>query len=136
MLWKMVKLYSCGFCGKSGLSASHMSRHEKHCTANPDRICRMCALVGEKPINLKAAIVTLPKLTDFDGVEDEFGHVSYIGLEDAIKEPFAQIVKQAACPACTLAIIRQSGLPAMAFDFNYKKEREQFMHDNLTQREW
>ena len=40
MVRKQVWQYRCDFCGKRGLSGGHMKAHEKHCTANPERICR------------------------------------------------------------------------------------------------
>ncbi|KKL05738.1 hypothetical protein LCGC14_2603050, partial [marine sediment metagenome] len=34
--------YYCDFCKKSGASEYHMRNHEKHCTSNPNRECRIC----------------------------------------------------------------------------------------------
>lgn len=41
---KRVKknVYYCDFCKKKGLSKYHIKKHEKHCTGNLDRECRMC----------------------------------------------------------------------------------------------
>lgn len=38
------KVYYCDFCKKSNRSASAMSKHEKHCTLNPKRECRLCRM--------------------------------------------------------------------------------------------
>ena len=38
----LKKVYYCDFCKKKGLSASSISKHEKHCTLNPKRECRLC----------------------------------------------------------------------------------------------
>lgn len=35
--------YYCDYCKKSGGSGSAMAIHEKHCTMNPNRVCRFCA---------------------------------------------------------------------------------------------
>ena len=40
----LKKVYYCDFCKKKGMSASAMSVHEKHCTLNPNRQCRLCIL--------------------------------------------------------------------------------------------
>ena len=39
---KVVKknVYYCDYCNKKGLRS--LKAHEKHCTANPDRECRLC----------------------------------------------------------------------------------------------
>ncbi len=34
-------VYYCEFCRKYKLTPQSMKLHEKHCTLNPDRICRM-----------------------------------------------------------------------------------------------
>lgn len=47
MRTKMVKRHWCDFCNKAGLSASAMARHEKHCTMNPNRACRVCGMVAD-----------------------------------------------------------------------------------------
>lgn len=75
--------YKCDFCGKTGYSAGHMRKHEKHCTANDNRECRVCKLMeGEqKPMaDLVAAA--------WSGID---------ALEKAADE----------CPACMLAAIRR-----------------------------
>ena len=85
--------YYCDYCKKSGGSGSAMAIHEKHCTMNPNRVCRFCATgadwgMEQHPIgDLIAAL----------GCGDEAGM-------KALRE-LAQ-----GCPACILAAIRQSGL--------------------------
>ena len=39
--------YYCDFCKKSGASEYHMRNHEKHCTSNPNRECRICNKLEE-----------------------------------------------------------------------------------------
>ncbi|MCK5346673.1 MAG: hypothetical protein KAR20_24855, partial [Candidatus Heimdallarchaeota archaeon] len=41
-------VYYCDFCKKKGLRS--LKIHEKHCTANPDRECRLCDNQSIKPI--------------------------------------------------------------------------------------
>lgn len=40
----LKKVYYCDFCKKKGMSAASMSKHEKHCTLNSNRQCRLCIL--------------------------------------------------------------------------------------------
>src|SRR5688572_17673310 len=37
-------VYYCDYCKKRSLAANHMKTHEKHCTNNPDRQCRLCGM--------------------------------------------------------------------------------------------
>ena len=81
------KVYYCEFCKKKGLSSGHMHSHEKHCTANPKRDCRMCKTNGSMTIMLKL----LNSIKTIDTVRE----VSVYGDE---------------CPACVLAFMRQKGI--------------------------
>ena len=40
-------VYYCGFCRKYKLTSFAMKVHERHCTLNPDRKCRMPGCVDE-----------------------------------------------------------------------------------------
>lgn len=82
---RQVWRYSCDFCKKANCSAGAMTKHERGCTNNPNRVCGMCKLVeGEqKPIAelAAAARISLERLREVAG----------------------------GCPACMLAGIRQAG---------------------------
>jgi|ERR1035437_1381006 hypothetical protein len=86
MITKLKKVYYCEFCKKKkGMSASMMAQHEKHCTANPDRECRMCG-IGRNYRNLLEGLLSvdpkeLPSKYDF--------------LDELLE-----------CPACVLTVIR------------------------------
>lgn len=88
MTKKQVWQYKCDFCGKKNYSGGHMRDHEKHCTANPDRICRFhkhCENQVQPP---------MPEIIKA---------LREVGL-DAAKEVTSD------CPVCILAGLRQSGL--------------------------
>lgn len=74
-----------------------MERHESGCTANPNRICKMCVMAGleQKSMEqLDAAIASV-------AVEPE-NYEEQKGQYDALREATQ------GCPACTLALIRQT----------------------------
>jgi hypothetical protein len=86
-----------------------MSRHEKHCTANPSRICGMCG----------GNIGMIPDFISVLGKGDEEG-------VDRLREAAN------GCPACMLSAIRQSHLQTGPDDegwgfripFNFHKEKD------------
>ncbi|MGE5512450.1 MAG: hypothetical protein ACM31O_14475 [Bacteroidota bacterium] len=102
--------YYCEYCRKSGCSGGHIARHERGCTANPNRECAMHGFVTTESAPdmpaLLAAIEHDAKLTKLRAVAHN-------------------------CPACILAALRQSnvmmvdgeGMP-FAPDFDFRAERE------------
>ena len=100
MTRRQVWRYRCDFCGRSSCSGSGISRHEKHCTKNPDRLCRVCRRLElvQKPIaELKAAFA-------LDLAERDGHHTGVEHLRVAASE----------CPVCMLAAIRQTELPTFS----------------------
>jgi hypothetical protein len=94
-----------------------MSRHEKNCTANPNRKCGMCGNVGIE------------------------GFVEVLGIGD---DAGVEKLREAAngCPACMLAGIRQSKLqhgpddegPGFSVPFKFQEEKAEWwaeFDDNL-----
>ena len=114
----LKKVYYCDYCKKRGMSAPAMSKHEKHCTANPDRECRMC----ENETNYSQIIEefkTRYKIINsemFDNYNIE--QVEWIGKEVTIDEVHE---KAGGCPMCMLTIIRLSGFtnPMFHISFDY-----------------
>lgn len=112
MTRKWVWRYFCDFCGKGSLSGGHMKKHEKHCTANPDRSCRMHANLEGIQVPVKQLIAAInPRLPDR-------------GLAD-----LRRLAEN--CPMCILAAIRQSGIgkwdgdpenPPITMDFDFEIE--------------
>ena len=111
---KKVWRYYCEHCGKGGCSAAAMSRHEKGCTANPDRTCGHCREAG----------LNQPQMADL---------IKALGSGiDACVDRLRELAE--GCPACMLAAIRQSGLQqpmdaeGLGFhvNFNFSEENENF----------
>lgn len=90
MTRRQVWQYRCDHCGKRNLSAANISKHEKHCTKNPDRVCRMCAASGGEQLSLA-----------------ELAACVDISLPD---EGYKQLCVAAGyCPACILATLQMCG---------------------------
>lgn len=97
--------YWCDHCGKGGCGKGAAIKHEKHCTLNPARECRMCGIPPATMLEAKALVL---------------GGCSVDELRVAVE----------GCPACMLAAVRQArgrkgrrshedgwDFPAAAFDY-------------------
>ena len=92
MKTKMRPRYYCDHCGKGTGSPSYMRRHEAGCTKNPDRVCGMCAMVGQASGKHKA------------GIE------AWSACDGNYKEKMGWVRNATGnCPACILATLRQVG---------------------------
>lgn len=115
---KRVFRYYCEFCKKSGCNKHAIQEHEKHCTMNPNRICRMCEIaeVEQLPIDELKVLIPKPCVN-----EDDYGsgHVFAEGSLNAL-------LKVTECPACILSAIGQSGYIAYELGYDYKKEVKEF----------
>ena len=123
--------YYCSFCKKSGGSSGHMATHEKHCTMNPNRICRMCAMFDFDQPDLAELIASLPnpeKYCEEHTVTLEFGKsysvISFPGLEKAVEKAMSKLrEKTQNCPACIMAALRQAKIPVRAIEsFSFTEE--------------
>jgi hypothetical protein len=115
---KTVKQYKCDFCGKKNYQAGAMKSHEKHCTMNPERSCRMCDKTGGHGFDVSELLAMLPSPAESIANINE--------INEAIKK---LQVKVEHCPACVLAAIRQKKIPVGATSFNFKKELDNFWAD-------
>lgn len=119
----IVKKYTCDFCKKSKYTPQSMRLHEKHCTLNPDRKCRMCHFAHGS------------STTPIGELLEIFGD----GSDEKLKLLREHIDD---CPACILATIRQANIKfdcivprgyrdSHAFDF--KLEAKKFLEDNAPE---
>lgn len=116
---KMRMQYYCDFCKKSGASKHAMTLHEKHCTLNPERECRMCAIVeGGNGHDIPTLLELLPRPEDYkkmvgkpDGWDLAWNgtpHLEYPGLNEALIKALPLLrATTNNCPACILAVLRQ-----------------------------
>lgn len=91
----MVKKFICDFCGRKRYAVGAMRKHEKHCTKNPNRECRMCAKTPDGRVS-DSSLLDLIAILSCD--------------IDSPRERMKQIRDKCSCPACILAAIRQSGI--------------------------
>lgn len=118
---KVVKknVYYCDCCNKKSLRS--LKAHEKHCTANPNRICRLC-----ERESIKEIIDKYKKLFIIETTPAEFGET--VKVEYLVEFTLNDIRKELDenCPTCLLAIIRCVGLNRWwfkkKFNFDYQKE--------------
>ncbi len=108
------KVYYCDFCKKH--SFRRLTKHEKYCTGNPDRECRMCG----DPVNVREAVSKIPVVEEKD---DTMGWLNVL-------VNLADIKKLTTCPACILAVLiairaAHSGAYVLVKPrFDYKAEHE------------
>ena len=120
MITKKVNRYYCEFCKKANCSASSISRHEKSCTLNPDRICRMCAMFDLEQRKMSDLLKILPTPVIIEDDEMGLTLINVKEIESAM-EKLRSVNDN--CPACLLATIRQMGIPVPAVSsFNFTEE--------------
>ena len=113
MIIKIKNVYYCEYCKKHSLMP--LLIHEKHCTKNPDRECRLC---GRKE-SLKDLIKKYKLQCKCKIVENELWDDADIINQPTIKDINEEV---GYCPICILSIIRQYIEYPFHIDFDYKKE--------------
>jgi hypothetical protein len=142
MITKVKNVYYCEFCKKHSLSGGSLSKHEKHCTGNPNRECRLCGrqsiLDLIKKYKNAYKIIIKPESLDepWRGEIQTVKWLKKISLEN-IKDDVEN------CPICTLAILRICKLNIWLIDefrFDYKEELREWWNivndENRAQQEW
>jgi hypothetical protein len=125
MTSRKVTQYKCDFCGKRKYSSPAMKKHEKHCTLNPNRSCRMCDIVHVKHnMGELLAILPPPIRKENDEWGDNVTLLNRTEIETALVE-LRELADE--CPACILAALRQKGIhPMSESGYDYAKERKEF----------
>jgi len=121
---RQVWRHTCDFCKKSLLKRPAMEKHERYCTANPNRECRMCALIGEEPAapagELAKMIAPPPMFTD-EALQE--WRASALPQFAALRE------RTSGCPACMLAALRQAGVHSLDVDWDFSVAAKAWMDD-------
>lgn len=122
--------YYCEHCKKAGGSGGHMARHERGCTANPARVCNMCAIAGFTPQSLTQLVSFVQQHTNWDAFDESCpcGGIS--------KEHLEELRKLAdGCPVCMFAALRQGKAYPNGTDFDFKAELRSVWDDVNSARE-
>jgi len=118
MKTKIKTVYYCDYCKKHSFRS--LVEHEKHCTANPDRECRLCQNPSVLPI-----IEKIKGKMNYGEDEHLFSenHKVHQFFLDNIKNELDEL-----CPNCILTIIRCTGLNKYPYniEFDYKDELEKW----------
>ena len=133
-------VYYCDFCKKRLMRINAMVQHEKHCTANLDRKCRICennnVLPDYREIlkKLKTRYIICESQTDTGLMHNLIGtSIKWINKE-ITRDTLANLTD--GCPACMLTLWRAIDDIAKPQDFNYKKELEIWWNEiNALKRE-
>lgn len=107
---KLVMRHYCDHCGKGRFHRTATDKHEARCIYNPNRKCPFCSAMHDSPKPMDELIAAL------DASLDELRSVSQ------------------GCPTCMLAAIvqqkKRDGDDFEDVNFDYKKEREEWYHEN------
>lgn len=107
---RMRRRYYCDFCKKSGGARYSIEKHERGCTANPNRTCGLHRIgYDEPPVPLTTLLEIVKGATD----EDIDSRIP------ALRE--ASGLWSEGCPACILAALRQAA-PGIYSGFDFKAE--------------
>lgn len=111
---KLVKRYYCDHCSKGSFKEPSMRQHEYGCIRNPDRVCYLC----ESSHDYKALCAEAVARSTSNGDETPIDDARTINGAKELGELSSMVD---GCPACLLALLRQSKV--MAFEhFVYKDE--------------
>jgi hypothetical protein len=116
MRWR----YYCDHCKKAGGSKGHIAKHERGCTANPNRVCGLCAHSGEAQTPLVDLIALLDAAPPAVAADDTtVNHEA----DKRISERVLADLRIAAngCVACMFAAIRQTK-HERHYEFDARKE--------------
>ena len=120
MITKIRKVYYCEYCGKHSLRP--LRKHERYCTANPNRHCRLCGRQGYEKLIEKYKNI---------GISKDYSREDFKKFQEKINELYAEVDN---CPACTLTVIR-CVIPTKIqplIEWSYDKAREQWWNDVNT----
>lgn len=124
---KKINRYYCDFCKKSGCNKYFITRHEKHCTLNPERKCRFCQKAEQETRPMKELTAVLHKTKQ---QVDALGDQRTIDNDAEIWKKAINKLKELTgdCPACILSAIRQANCVSEC-NFDYKAEVNSFWAD-------
>jgi len=136
--------YYCDFCKKSGGRKDCIVKHERGCTACPDRVCGLCLHCGEVQPELSTLTgfidtycKDLPRYDIYadDGIrrirDREMLSVSGDKLDPMVEE-LTELANH--CPACILAALRQAKTETYS-NFKFKESMDAWWAEENANRE-
>lgn len=142
MITKKVNRYYCEYCKKAGCNKFYMERHEKHCTANPNRECRMCVYAELEQTKITDEILSIiPDPNKYlvrsypygRDMPENFEMVVSEKYDEPLKKAFEEIKEKVNdCPACLLSVVKlaiKKYGQTIQFPFDFKRESESFLAD-------
>ncbi len=126
--------YYCDFCKKAGGQKYYIEKHERGCTANPNRFCGLCDHCGESQPDL--SVLTefidsyckdLPRYDNDDSVLIASGDKL-----DPMVEKLSKLANY--CPACILAALRQAKTETYS-NFKFKEKLDAWWAEENASRE-
>ena len=131
MKTKIKKVYYCDFCKKHSLTSWSLEKHEKHCTLNPQRYCRICQTqrVNEHWIKkLQDAFKTMEAKKQ--ATPSSPAAFSYSGeIVSEFQHKFDEIKRETGCPICFLSIVRLSKITTYLTTYNFQKEMQEYWNE-------
>ncbi len=113
-----------------------MELHEKHCTLNPNRECRMCEKIETlRQPPMADLVAIMPNPEQYKEIHAEHGYEMYPGLQVPFEAALAKLIDAAQdCPMCILAALKQSGTVQFNATWDFQKECKSIWADiNDTQ---
>lgn len=113
-------VYYCDFCKKRSLRS--LEKHEGRCTGNPNRSCGVCGREGKDLQPIVDAFKKRFIINSYFEVTEGTVYVVNWLVEPTTLDEIRKSVDN--CPACILAVLRQTGMNRhyFKFEFDFKKE--------------
>lgn len=106
---KNKKVYYCDFCKKHSLSAPSISKHEKHCIKNLDRVCRLCEYSNSTPLDKTTKLKIIEKIKSLMSCPQKPNcEISATEIKQPDIKEVIHIASESgweSCPNCLLSII-------------------------------
>ena len=127
MTIKKRTVYYCDYCGKHSLRS--LKIHEKHCTLNPNRECRLCGKRDIYKIIPKYKFeVKKEWFSKGEHGEKIISGIKMAKIERMFRKKMAKLEKEVNyCPACILTVIRCNHYEwPFRPEFDFKKALEEW----------
>ncbi|MFA5298618.1 MAG: hypothetical protein WC389_10485 [Lutibacter sp.] len=126
-----------------------MEIHEKHCTMNPNRECRMCVQLSGNQFEMDTLKSYFPDPAEFYLLDDlvNQGGDEFTAMDGETNPEVILLIKHInvaidkvledteGCPMCTMAVLRQLKIPIPLTTFDYKGVRKNALETIKNQRE-